>query len=237
MLPAGIGHFYRASDLTGLRVALWQDDRPETTSLLAYLREAGAWVVLFPVASGEERPDIPPIVARRRHADSTSEGRISLPARQIHAGLPPPQPLEIDVAVVNLRDPNPLARELQSTDVPFVIFTEFPERCLEHYPAGSCVHTEDGPEALASAVLLHVAIFHSGLHLTPRMTVMEMIPRLQAMARVLVQDPARADDLVATAMEQAVAFVPALASEAELGPLLLMLIERLWHRQKLSRPN
>lgn len=149
--------------------------------------------------------------------------------------------LELDAAVVNLGDPNPLARRLQATGVPFVIFTDHPERCLEHYPAGSCVHSEDGPEALASAVLLHVAIFRSGLPVTPDlsgpgMSLIEMVPGLRAMARVLVPDAALADDLLAEAMVQALAYVPTLGSEAEVGALLVMLIERLWHRQKLSRP-
>ncbi len=237
-IPAGIGHFYRASNLTGLHLALWEDGRAGPVPLLDYLRDAGASVVVFPVAAGEAPPTVPPVTARRTlDAARRPEARIALPAARVRPGLPPPAPVEVDAGVLSLHDPNPLARRLQSARLPFVIFTEWPERCLAHYPAGSCVHTEDGPEALASAVLLHVAIFHSGLHLTPGMSVMEMLPRLQAMARVLVHDAALADELVAEAMEQALNLVPTLASEEEVGPLLLMLMERLWYRQKLSRPN
>lgn len=236
IVPAGIGHFYRAASLNGLRLALWEDGRAETVSLADYLREAGATVVILPF---EEGIDLPPIVARDREAEAGAAGsvpRTSLPAEQVFAALPP-EPLAIDAAVLNLGDPNPLARRLQSAGVPFVIFTEFPERCLEHYPAGSCVHSEDGPEALASAVLLHVAIFKSGLHFTPDLSVTEMLPKLRAMARVLVQDAALADELVADALVQALAYVPGLSVETETGALLVMLIERIWYRQKLSRPN
>lgn len=246
-VPDGIGHFYRAAGLGGLRLALWEDGRAETASLADYLREAGASVVNLPVGAGI---DLPPIIARDRGAEAaereagTGAGtgaaargtRNRLPSGQVFAALPP-EPLAIDAAVLNLGDPNPLARRLQAVGVPFVIFTEFPEHCLEHYPSGSCVHSEDGPEALASAVLLHVAIFKSGLHFTPDLSVTEMLPRLRAMARVLVQDAARADELVADALVQALAYVPGLRGDPEVGALLVMLIERIWVRQKLSRPN
>lgn len=238
-IPAGLSHYYRASDLSGLRLALWED--AGSASLAAYLREAGAAVELRPPGEGAGQ-GLPSLPLRARCAPGSARANKlagGLSAANGHPGGP--AVLELDAAVVNLGDPNPLARRLQATGVPFVIFTDHPERCLEHYPAGSCVHSEDGPEALASAVLLHVAIFRSGLPVTPDlsgpgMSLIEMVPGLRAMARVLVPDAALADDLLAEAMVQALAYVPALGSEAEVGALLVMLIERLWHRQKLSRP-
>lgn len=241
-IPAGLSHYYRASDLSGLRLALWED--ADSAPLVTYLREAGASVVVMPAGEGTE-PGFPAVQMRPRclpdadHVDGipgralTEDGKSRDPGATI---------LELDAAVVNLGDPNPLARRLQATGVPFVVFTDHPERCLEHYPAGSCVHREDGPEALASAVLLHVAIFRSGLPITPDLSepglsLIEMVPGLRAMARVLVPDAALADDLLAEAMVQAQAYAPTLDSDAEVGALLVMLIERLWHRQKLSRPS
>lgn len=238
-IPAGLSHYYRASDLSGLRLALWED--AGSASLAAYLREAGAAVEVLPPGDGAGQ-GLPPLPLRARCAPGGRRGEKiagGLSAANGHPGGA--AVLELDAAVVNLGDPNPLARRLQATGVPFVIFTDHPERCLEHYPAGSCVHSEDGPEALASAVLLHVAIFRSGLPVTPDlsgpgMSLIEMVPGLRAMARVLVPDATLADDLLAEAMVQALAYVPTLGSEAEVGALLVMLIERLWHRQKLSRP-
>ena len=238
-IPAGLSHYYRASDLSGLRLALWED--AGSASLAAYLREAGAAVEVLLPGDGAGQ-GFPPLPLRARCAPGGRRGEKiagGLSAANGHPGGA--AVLELDAAVVNLGDPNPLARRLQATGVPFVIFTDHPERCLEHYPAGSCVHREDGPEALASAVLLHVAIFRSGLPVTPDlsgpgMSLIEMVPGLRAMARVLVPDATLADDLLAEAMVQALAYVPTLGSEAEVGALLVMLIERLWHRQKLSRP-
>ncbi|WP_303731273.1 hypothetical protein [Paracoccus solventivorans] len=238
-IPAGLSHYYRASDLSGLRLALWEG--AGSASLAAYLRDAGAAVEVLPPGDGAGQ-GLPPLPLRARCAPGGRRGEKiagGLSAANGHPGGA--AVLELDAAVVNLGDPNPLARRLQATGVPFVIFTDHPERCLEHYPAGSCVHREDGPEALASAVLLHVAIFRSGLPVTPDlsgpgMSLIEMVPGLRAMARVLVPDATLADDLLAEAMVQALAYVPTLTSEAEVGALLVMLIERLWHRQKLSRP-
>ena len=97
IVPAGIGHFYRAASLNGLRLALWEDGRAETASLADYLREAGATVVILPF---DEGIDLPPIVARDREAEAGAAGsvpRTSLPAEQIFAALPP-EPLAIDAA-------------------------------------------------------------------------------------------------------------------------------------------
>lgn len=55
--------------------------------------------------------------------------------------------------------------------------------------------------------------------------------------RVLVQDGALADDLLADAMVPALEYIPALRCETRIGALLVMLIERIWIRQKRSRPS
>jgi len=239
--PAGIRYFYRSADLHGLRLALWEDEGPGTLSVADYLREAGASVEVLIKGDSPARPmALPPIMARCRLTAFWSDddaADIRLPGAGI-AGLvaAPRDLLEIDAAVLNLRDPAPLAESLQSAGIPFVMFTTDPGRCLTHYPHACCVPSDDGPEALASAVLLHTALYGAGLHCTCEMTVMELMPRLRAMARFLVQDKALADDLVADALEQAMSLMPHLGSEREIGALLIMLVERIWHEQKMSRP-
>lgn len=237
VIPAGIGHFYRSSDLSGLRLALWEDGRPASCPLAGYLREAGARVDCLAVDKGTHPPAPAPRIRRGRGGDGLGPVTGPTPGSALWPMPGPALKDEIDAAVVNLGDPDPLARQLCLLDIPVVIFTEHPERCLEHYPTGICTDTSDGPEALASAVLLHVAIVRSGLHATPDLSVTEMLPRLRAMARVLVQDGALADALLEAAMVQALEYVPALGSDTEIGALLVMLIERIWIRQKLSRPS
>lgn len=238
--PTGTGHFYRNADLHGLRLALWEE--AGNGSVAAYLRDAGAWVeVLASQASHAQSATLPPMMARCTFSafwpeDDRAGIRFS-GVDIMAAALNPSGLLEIDAAVLNLRQPAPLAQSLQAAGIPFVMFADDTDLCLGLYPHGSCVPRSDGPEALASAVLVHTALYRAELCCKPDMTVMEMLPRLRAMARFLVQDNALADDLVAQAMEQAIALLPHLDCERETGALLVLLIERIWCRQKLSRPN
>ncbi|SIQ97542.1 hypothetical protein SAMN05421641_11948 [Paracoccus thiocyanatus] len=238
--PAGIRHFYRNADLHGLRLALWEDDGPDAPSVANYLREAGASVeVLIPGADCAWPVALPPMIARHRLTPFWSEeSGIRLPGAGLAGVVADARELlHVDVAVLNLRDPAPLAASLQSAGIPFVMFTQGLSPLLADYAHACYVPSHNGPEALASAVLLHTALYGAGLQCTPEMTVMEMMPRLRAMARYLVQDGALADDLVADALEQALGLLPHLASDREIGALLVTLIERIWHQQKMSRPN
>jgi len=240
--PAGIGHFYRNADLHGLCLALWEEGGPGSDSVAEYLRDAGASVeVLVNDAPPSVSPALPPMMARHRlSAFWTAEEQAEIPvagAGAMAATLERPDLMQVDAAVLNLREPAALAHSLQAAGIPFVMFTAGPELHPGLYPHGSCVPRRDGPEALASAVLLHSALYHAGLCCTPEMTVTEMMPRLRAMARFLVQDAALADDLVADALEQALALLPHLCSERDIGALLVLLLERIWVRQKLSRPT
>lgn len=212
--PAGSRHFYRSANLQGLRLFLWEDD--SCGSVADYLRDAGAVVICALV--GVARIELPAAIDRSTQSVPSGD-------------------LQVDAAVLNLYDPAPLARGLQRADIPFVVYTDDLERCLGLYPHASCVHCDDGPEALASAILLHTALYRTGLYCAPGMTVIEMIPRLRAMARFLVHDLMLADDLVAEAMEQAHNHLPQLDGEQDIGALLVALVERIWRQQKLSRPN
>ncbi|KRW93526.1 hypothetical protein [Paracoccus sp. MKU1] len=239
--PAGVRYFYRNADLRGLRLALWEDEGPDTCSVADYLREAGASVeVLIGSGSSTQPTALPPMMARHRLTSFWSEDEaadIRLPGLGIAGAVSDPRDLlQIDVAVLNLRDPAPLAESLQSAGIPFVMVTRDLRQRLRHYAHACCVPRHDGPEALASAVLLHTALYGAGLHCTPEMTVMDLLPRLRAMARFLVHEASLADDLVSDALEEALGFLPYLASDRELGALLVLLIERVWHRQKMSRP-
>lgn len=62
-IPAGLSHYYRASDLSGLRLALWED--AGSASLAAYLREAGAAVEVLPPGDGAGQ-GMPPLPLRAR---------------------------------------------------------------------------------------------------------------------------------------------------------------------------
>jgi|GEM_PF-3429031 len=240
--PAGVRHFYRNADLHGLRLALWEDDLPNTCSVADYLREAGASVEVLIKGSDSAQPvTLPAMMARHRltpfwSGDEAAD--IHLPGRGIAGAMVDPRDLvQVDVAVLNLRDPAPVADSLQAAGIPFVMFTTDPAHHAHHYAHACVVSSHDGPEALATAVLLHTALYGAGLHCTPDMTVMEMIPRLRAMARFIVHDRVLADDLVADALKEALALLPHLDSDQKIGSLLIALIEGIWQRQKLSRPN
>ena len=217
--PAGVAYFYAPACLHGFSLVLWEDGHPDTRPVAAYLREGGASVRLIGIDAAAGPVALPPLSRRGiRVAPPVVTGSFV-----------------IDAGVLNLRRPEPVADQLQAAGIPFVIFTENPERCLRHYPEGSCVDVEHGPEELASAILLHIALSRAGLECSPGMEVLDMVPRLRAMARFLVQNESLADDLVAQAMEEAIAFAPHLKAESEVGALLVMLLERIWRRQKTSR--
>lgn len=238
--PVGVRHFYRSADLHGLRLALWEDVDDSAESVADYLRHAGASVeVLANDAPSLNSPVLPPMMARYKLSSLWAEDEqsdIRFTGISVMGAPDRPDLMQIDAAVLNLREPTALAQSLQAAGIPFVMFTEELELCLGLYPHGICVPSRDGPETLASAILLHSALYHAGLCCTPDMTVAEMMPRLRAMARFLVQDAALSDDLVADAMEQALAFLPHLRADQEIGALLVLLIERIWLQQKMSRP-
>lgn len=57
---------------------------------------------------------------------------------------------------------------------------------IDLYLYGIYVPASHAPGALASATLLHSALYHVGLFYTPDMTLTEMMPSPRAMARILV---------------------------------------------------
>lgn len=207
--PSGTGFYYRETDLSGLRILLYQDVSIADQDLEIHIRGGGASLCRIACSDG-----LPVESMLEKHQDI----------------------YEFDIVIVYTSDPRPIADMLASCDLPFIIFTNRPERCLAWYPAALCVHTEDGPEALASSILLQMAVRKAELDIMPAETpVIDWIPRLRAMARFLVKDHSVADDILARAMTEAIDYVDDLASDSEVGALLVMLIERIWHREKMSR--
>lgn len=234
MSPPGTAHFYRNADLHELRIALWQDGSTAGQALAAYLREAGASIlvqetlssasVLVPLttlrapplhgAPSDAGPDIGP-----DDADAGSAG------------------LRIDAAILSVTDPAALADSLEAAGIPVVTFTEETQTLQISHPNASHVALTEGLEAVASAVLVQSALRKSGLEHWQGKKLADILPRLRAMARFLVLNRSRADDLVAEAMEEAVILQPHLDAKSDTGALLVLLVERIWSRQKLSRPN
>lgn len=240
--PAGVGHFYRNADLHELRLALWEDEAPRVPSVADCLRQAGATVEMLLYCAGGLAPQplpqpLPPLPPRDIARAFAPDGAIRYASHTPVPAFAWPELLRVDVAVLNLRDPAPLAHGLQAAGMPFVVYADGAELCAGHLPLASCVRRSDGPEALVSAVLIHTALWRAGLHDSPELTVAEMLPRLRALARFLVQDKSLADDLVADAMEEALALLPQMPAEKQTAALLVVLITRIWSRQTLSRPN
>lgn len=207
--PSGTSFYYRETDLSGLRILLYQDVSILEEDVEIHIRSGGANICRI-----ECRDGLPVESILEKHQDI----------------------YEFDIGIVYTSDPRPISDMLASCDFPFIIFTDRPEHCLSWYPAALCVHTEDGPEALASSILLQMAVRKAELNSMPAETpVIDWIPRLRAMARFLVKDQSVADDILARAMTEALDYVDNLASDGEVGALLVMLIERIWHREKMSR--
>ncbi|WGR62498.1 hypothetical protein E3U26_17205 (plasmid) [Paracoccus ferrooxidans] len=249
---AGAGSVADYLRQAGASVEVLVEDAPRTHTQTCAPTHASAHASAHPPTHASvHAPVLPPMLARHRLAapwdgdgagdgDGARDGAGPAEIRfsgSLVAALVRPGPMQVDAAVLNLRNPAPLAQSLQAAGIPFVIFAQAPGPGLGLYPHGHCVPSHEGPEALASAILLHSAIYRAGLCCTPEMTVTDMLPRLRALARYLVQDAALADALVEDALEQALALLPHLGRERELGALLVTLVERIWQRQKMSRPT
>lgn len=208
-MPAGTAFYYRASDLSGVSIVLYQDVHLKSPETESYLRGAGAKLHIVGCENGYP---LGRAIQERKEMDG------------------------FDIGIIYASNPRIAATILQQYDFPFIIFTHEPERCLSWYPAALCAHTEDGPEALASSILLQLALrkggFDSG---TVDIPLIDWVPRLRAMARFLVKDHDLADEIIAAAMIEAIRYVDTLDSDREIGALLVLLVERIWHREKMSR--
>lgn len=230
MSPPGTAHFYRNADLHELRIALWQDGSDVGQPLAAYLREAGASVVVHDVLASASV--LSPLMQVRFPVpcNAFSETGPDL-ARPQSVGL------RIDAAILSVRDPAALADDLQAAGIPTVTFSDEHQALELSHPCLSHIACTEGLEAVASAVLVQSALHKSGLEHWQDEKLADLLPRLRAMAGFLVQNRARADDLVVAAMEEAVILQPLLEPTSDTGALLVLLVEKIWSQQKLSRPN
>lgn len=236
--PTPAGYFHRNADLRGLRLAVWEGEGGGDQALTEALREAGAFITL----PGKMAPGkMAPMIARHRPIPFTFISRratVRFMDERIASSAPDHvEPLHIDGAVLNLRNPAALAQGLEAAGVPFVMLTPDLEQSLSPYPHGCCIPRSSRPEVLVSAVLLHIALYHAGLDGAPEISLQETILRLRRMALFLTRDQIMADDLLADAVEQALSLLPGLDSESQIGDLLVMLLKRVWYQQKTARPN
>lgn len=172
--PSGTGFYYRETDLSGLRILLYQDVSIEDQDVEIHIRGGGASLCRIACSDG-----LPVETLMEKDQDI----------------------YRFDIGIVYTSDPHPISDMLASCNFPFIIFTDRPEHCLSWYPAALCVHTEDGPEALASSVLFQLAVRKAELNSIPAdMPVIDWIPRLRAMARFLVKNHSVADDILEKAM-------------------------------------
>lgn len=209
--PARRAHYYRASNLSGLRVLVVEDEYHIAEALSGYLRDAGA------IVTGT--------------AATVSEG-----LRLIESGVVAAATLDI-----RLRDDvvYRLADRLAAANVPYVFYSADFFTLPSRFATVRQIVKDEGFEEVASGLLLTLARYQSGLHPKEIDTLQnadQTVRALRGMARALVRDPDAADDIVEEALRQGIALAESNIPVSSFPELLADFLEQIWLRQKLSRP-
>lgn len=225
IIDEGAPQLYRATNLFGLRVVLWDDAPPDPQSL----KGTDDTLTCMDCSLRDCR------ILSRAIVDHLKQAGARIRCLWVPASGWDLPPSEVNVVVLGMSNPRPAADGLTLRGIPFIIWTCHPED-LPQYPQSIRLAAQSGAEALASALLLRFAIHAAGFDVIAHRTVLQMLPGLRVMARILLQDSVHAEDLVASALEAVVSIAPSLTSKGAVLDALICSMSEQWLQQKLSRP-